>query len=143
MKKIMVLLMVACAVQVIAGPEVMPVLTCSGVTTSTVPITATTEIPVSGYIKGIQISVSPADKTCTVTIASSGVGGLSARTFYSTAAATGSTFIYPMAVGSTNGVDVAEYVPVFLCNDKLTVSAHTATEATTISVSVTPVIDRK
>jgi len=143
MKKTIILLVFVVASVTFAGPEVFAPLTCSSVTTSTTPVTATSEIIASGYIKGLQIVVTPAATTCSVSVATAGSGGLAARTLYSSTEATGSAFLYPVAAASTNGTDVAEWRDVFICNDKLTVSAHTATEVTNITVTVSPVIDRK
>jgi hypothetical protein len=47
-----------------------------------------------------------------------------------------------MLQGSTNGTLVASFANDFMASDALTVSAHTATAVTNITVTVTPVIER-
>jgi hypothetical protein len=144
MKKIIAVCFGVCvAVSCLAQPEVVPVLTCTGVTTSTTPVTATSEVTYAGYVKGLQVAVTPANTTCTVTVATSGAGGLSAQTLYTTAAAANTVMLYPSVEVSTNGTGAADFACPVICNDKLTVSAHTATVDTSITVRVTAVIDRK
>lgn len=121
-------------------PEAMPALVCSGVTTSTVAVTATSQ-SVSAYLDAIQISVTPSATTCTVSIATTG-GSLSARTLYSSATCNGTVILRPMASGTTNTAGVVSYVKDLLASEGLTVSASTATEVTNITVTVKAVIDR-
>jgi len=133
MKKILCLIPLL-AVSAFGQPEVLPSLVCSGVSTSTVAVTATSQT-LSGYVNALKVVVS-SGKTCTVTIAT----GLS--TLYTTAAATGTVVIRPVAQNSTNGTVVASFSNVFLASDAITVSAHTITDSGTATVTVTPVIER-
>lgn len=132
------------AVSCYAQPEVLTAITCSGVTTSTTPVTATSsESAISAYVEAMQIVVTPAGAACDVTVSTSGAGGLSERAIYSNSAATGSSFVRPVAQCMTNGTLVAEYAKEFIASDKLKVSAHTADTNLTLTVTVTPVIERK
>ena len=126
---------IAMSLSVMAQPEKLADLVCSSVSTSTTPVTATSDT-LSGYINALKIVVS-GSKTCTVTVST----GLS--TVYSTAAATGTVVIRPVAQNSTNGTAVASFSKVFLASDKITVSAHTITDSGTATVTVTPVIERQ
>jgi hypothetical protein len=122
------------AITAFGQPEVLAPLVCSGVSTSTTAVTATSQT-LSGYVNSLKIVVSDS-KTCTVTIAT----GL--ETVYSSAAATGAIVIRPVAQNSTNGTLVASFSKVFLASDAITVSAHTITDSGTATVTVTPVIER-
>lgn len=132
--KFLILTLAVIATQAFAQPEILAPLVCSSVTTSTVPVTASS-LTVSAYVNALKIVVSDS-KTCTVTISS----GL--ETIYSSAAATGTVILRPVAQNSTNGVDVASFSKVFLASDKLTVSAHTITDSGSATVTVIPVIER-
>lgn len=144
MKKTMIailLVLAACSVA-LAQPESLPVMTCSGVTTSTTPVSATGQV-INAYINALEIKVIPATlTTCTVSVATSG-GGLSARTLYSGASA-GTVVIRPVEFGSTNGVSAGVYMKDFLVNEALVVSAHTmASTGTSATVTVKPVVERQ
>ncbi len=134
MKRLLILAVCLLSISAFAQPEVLPVLTCSGVSTSIVAVTATSQT-LSGYVNSLKIVVS-GGKTCTVTVAI----GLS--TLYTSAAATGTLVIRPVVQNSTNGVLVASYAKPCLASDALTVSASTADSGTT-TVTVTPVIERQ
>lgn len=123
-------------VSAFASPEVLPPLVCSGVTTSTTPVTASSQV-LSAYVNALKVVVTPAATTCTVSIAS---GML---TMYSGTEVTGTTIVHPMVQGSTNAVAVEAYMKSFLASEAITVSAHTATTVTNVTVTVTPVIERQ
>lgn len=138
--RFLILLLAVIATQAFSQPEPVAPLVCSDVTTSTVAVTATSQT-LSGYINAIQIAVTPAALTCTVSVATS--GPLASRTLYSSTEATGSKFIGPVIQGSTNGVVVAQFGKAFLASEKLVVSASTSLDVTNLTVTVTPVIDRQ
>jgi hypothetical protein len=142
LKLILPVVALASGIAFAVSPEPLAPLVCSGVTTSTVAVTATMPQATSAYIDAIQIKVSPAATTCTVTVATAGLGGLDARTIYSSATANGTITIRPVAQDSTNGVNVASFSKLFIAMDKLTVSASTATTVTNLTVTVVPVIER-
>jgi hypothetical protein len=133
MKKILCLIPLL-AVSAFGQPEVLPALICSGVSTSTVVVTATSQT-LSGYVNALKVVVS-GGKTCTVTIAT----GLS--TIYTTAAATGTVVVRPVVQNSTNGTLVASFDKPCLASDAITVTASTITDSGTATVTVTPVIER-
>jgi hypothetical protein len=134
MKKILCLIPFLAA-SAFGQPEKLAPLVCSGVTTSTVAVTATSQT-LSAYVNSLKISVTPAATTCTVSVATG------AGTIYTTTTATGEVTISPMLQGSTNGTLVAAFGKDFLASDAITVSAHTATEVTNITVTVTAVVER-
>jgi len=116
-----------------AQPEAMPPLICSGVTTSTVAVTATGP-RIDAYINALQIGVQPAEVTATVTVATSGI--LAARTLYS-ATVTGTNVVYP-----TNSIGMKR----FLAGDALVLSASTGAHGTNVvsaTVTAIPVIERQ
>lgn len=118
-----------------ASPEVLPSLVCSGVTTSTVAVTASSQV-LSAYVNALKVVVTPAATTCTVSIAS---GML---TMFSGTEVTGTSVVHPMVQGLTNSATVDAYLKSFLASEAITVSAHTATTVTNVTVTVTPVIER-
>lgn len=141
-KAVAIIAMLALPAIALAQPEVLPPLVCSGVTTSTVSVTATSQT-LSAYIDAIEIAVSPASAVCVASVATSG-GGLSARTIYSVTNATGSVTIRPVATCSTNGTAVAWQGKEFLASEALIVSASTITSTNaSCSVTVKTVIDRQ
>ena len=140
MNRFLILLVTMLTVSAFAAPEPVAPLVCSDVTTSTVAVTASSQT-LSGYINGLQIVVTPAALTCTVSVATS--GPLASRTLYSSTEATGSKFIGPVVQGSTNGVAVAQFGKAFLASEKLVVSASTSLDVTNLTVTVTPVIERQ
>lgn len=135
MKRFLILIPCLLASLAIAQPEVMPTLVCSGVTTSTVAVAASSQTT-SGYINALKIVVS-GSKTCTVTVST----GLS--TVYTSTGATGTLVIRPVAQNSTNGTLVASFAKQFIASDAITVSASTITDSGSATVSVTPFIDRQ
>lgn len=130
----------ACVVSVCFGqPEVMPPLICSGVTTSTVAITATSQ-KLSAYIKGCEIAVDPAGSTCVVSIATS--GALASRTIYS-GSCIGTKMLNEVVQFNTNETLVAGFDYPFLASEALVVSASTAGVSNDVlTVTVKPIIDR-
>lgn len=121
-------------------PELMPPIVCSGVTTSAVAVVKTNDLSVSGYVKGVQVAVSPAGGTCTVTVATS--GSLTSRTLAS-GSFVGTSIVYPEYQSTTNGVLVPKFEDAFLASDKIIVSAVSATVSNdNLTVTVIPVIDR-
>jgi hypothetical protein len=135
MKKILCLITLLAA-SAFGQPETLTPLVCSGVTTSTVPVTATSQT-LSAYINALKIVVTPAATTCTVSVATS------SETLYSATGVNGTMpILRPVVQGDTNGTAVAAFSKAFLASDALTVSAHTATAVTNITVTVTPIIER-
>ena len=135
MKKILCLIPLL-AVSAFGQPETLTPLVCSGVSTSTTPVTATSQT-LSAYINALKIVVSPAATTCTVSIATG------ALTLYSATGVTGTIpVLHPFVQGSTNGTAVAAFSKAFLASDAITVSAHTATTVTNLTVTVTAIIER-
>ena len=134
MKKILCLIPLLAA-SAFGQPEKLAPLVCSDVTTSTVAVTATSQT-LSAYVNSLKIAVTPAATTCTVSVATG------AGTLYTTTGATGTATISPMLQGSTNGTLVESFAKDFIASDAITVSAHTATEVTNITVTVTAVIER-
>ena len=136
MKKILTSLFTCIALASFGQPEILPPLVCSGVTTSTTPVTATSQT-LSAYVDCFRIAVSPAATTCTVTIASA------AETLYTATGVTGSSIVRPVVYGSVNGSNVEHFAKAFIASDAITVSAKTATTVTNITVTVVPVIERQ
>ena len=133
MKKILCLVPLLAA-SAFGQPEILAPLVCSGVTTSTTPITATSQT-LSAYVNSLKIVVS-GGKTCTVSVAT----GLS--TLYASTNAVGTLVIRPVVQNSTNGTLVASFAKPALASDAITVSAHTITDSGSATVTVTPIIER-
>jgi hypothetical protein len=134
MKKILCLLPFI-AVSAFGQPEVLAPIVCSGVSTSTTPVTAVSPV-VSAYVNALKIVVSDS-KTCTVSVATADL------TVYTATDVTGTVVVYPVVEASTNGVAAGVFSKACLASDKLTVSAHTITDSGTASVTVTPIIERQ
>lgn len=141
MRKIALSVMIAMPSILFAWPEGIPALVCSGVTTSTTAITASSQ-QLSAYIDNIQVIVTPPNTTCAVTIASSG-GYLAPRTIATISAATGTNMIRPFVQGTSNTTGIAWYRKEMLASDQLVVSASTATTVTNITVTTKAVIERQ
>ena len=138
MNRIIVALCVL-AVSAFGQPEVMPSLICSGVTTSAVAVTATGQ-NTSAYLKALEVAVTPAGGTCTVSIATT--GGLTSRTIYS-GSFVGTTLLCEVIQNTTSGVVVASFDYPMLSSEALVVSASSATVSNNnLTVTVKPVIDR-
>jgi hypothetical protein len=136
MKIIVFVLALVVGAQCYGQPEVLPALVCSGVSTSTTPVEASSQT-LSAYVNALKVVVTPAATTCTVSVAS----GMLAM--YSATEVTGTVIIHPVVEGTTNAVSAGAFYKAFLASDKITVSAHTATTDTNVTVTVTPVIERQ